>query len=132
MADKWPLRDSFELGALPSAVPCARLHARQMLWEWGLYTLAENTELIVAELTTNPVAAARSLEPISPVRLWLLADSTRVLFLIWDASPQPPVRKDTDLYAETGRDLIGGWRAADGPDVSGPAKRVCPSVVSHF
>ena len=25
----WPLRSYLELGALPSAVPCARLHAKQ-------------------------------------------------------------------------------------------------------
>jgi hypothetical protein len=31
----WPLRSGLELGALPSAVPCARLHARQVTWEWG-------------------------------------------------------------------------------------------------
>ncbi len=30
----WPLRDFLELGALPSAVPCARYHCRQVLWEW--------------------------------------------------------------------------------------------------
>jgi len=35
MADEWPLRSYLELGALPSAVPCARLHAKQVLWEWG-------------------------------------------------------------------------------------------------
>jgi hypothetical protein len=30
-----PLRSYLELGALPTAVPCARLHARHLLWEWG-------------------------------------------------------------------------------------------------
>jgi hypothetical protein len=33
-ARQWPLQSSLELGAFPGAVPCARLHARQMLWEW--------------------------------------------------------------------------------------------------
>ena len=28
---QWPLRSFLELGAFPGAVPCARLHARQML-----------------------------------------------------------------------------------------------------
>ncbi len=32
---RWPLRSFLELGALPSAVPCARLHTRHLLWEWG-------------------------------------------------------------------------------------------------
>ena len=44
MTGDWPLQDSLELGALPGAVPCARLHARQVLWEWGLTRLSENAE----------------------------------------------------------------------------------------
>jgi len=31
----WPLRSSLELGALSSAVPCACLHVKHVLWEWG-------------------------------------------------------------------------------------------------
>jgi len=31
----WPLCSYLELGALPTAVPCARLHARHVLREWG-------------------------------------------------------------------------------------------------
>ena len=31
----WPFSSHLELGALDSAVPCARLHARQVVWEWG-------------------------------------------------------------------------------------------------
>jgi hypothetical protein len=34
-AASWPLRSHLELGALSSAVPCARLHAKHVLWEWG-------------------------------------------------------------------------------------------------
>ena len=37
---------------LPSAVPCALLHARQVVWEWDLEALAEMIELIVSELVT--------------------------------------------------------------------------------
>jgi hypothetical protein len=36
LAARWPLRTFLELGALPGAVPCARLHARNVLGEWGL------------------------------------------------------------------------------------------------
>jgi hypothetical protein len=35
MTDPWPLRSSLELGALPTAVPCACLHVKHVLWEWG-------------------------------------------------------------------------------------------------
>ena|ERR1035438_767306 len=34
-AARWPCQSFLELGALPGAAPCARLHARQVLWEWG-------------------------------------------------------------------------------------------------
>ncbi len=45
-----------ELGALPSAVPCARIHARQVVWEWGLGALTEAVELVVSELVTSGAA----------------------------------------------------------------------------
>ncbi len=106
MADEWPLRDFIEFGALPGAVPCARLHARLVLAEWGLTALSEPVELTVSELVTNSVAASYSLEHISPVRIWLLADKARVLILVWDRSPQPPVRINTDGDAESGRGLL--------------------------
>jgi hypothetical protein len=56
--DQWPLQDFLELGALPSAVPCARLHARLVIQEWGLATLADHVELLVSELMTNAVHAS--------------------------------------------------------------------------
>src|SRR5258707_14718854 len=49
MANEWPLRDFFEFGALPGAVPCARLHARLVLAEWGLSNQADQVELVVSE-----------------------------------------------------------------------------------
>jgi hypothetical protein len=39
------------------------------------------------------------------VRLWLLADRARLLILVWDASPLPPVRVSTG-DAENGRGLL--------------------------
>lgn len=105
-AYQWPLRDFLEYGTLPSAVPSARLRARQIAWEWGLSALGENVELLVSELMTNGIAAARAIEPISPVRLWLLADTTRILILVWDANPHQPARVQADEYAESGRGLL--------------------------
>jgi hypothetical protein len=45
-----PLRSYLELRALPTAVPCARLHARHVLREWGLNGLAPDSELLVSAL----------------------------------------------------------------------------------
>lgn len=107
LAEAWPLRSYLELGALPGAVPCARLHSRQLLWEWGLSQLGEPAELLVSELMTNAITASQSTGGISPVvRVWLMSDQTRVLILVWDGNAQPPTRFDADQDAESGRGLL--------------------------
>jgi anti-sigma regulatory factor (Ser/Thr protein kinase) len=90
----WPLRSYLELGALPTAVPCARLHARQLVWEWGLNGLAANTELLVSELVTNAVKTTAGNNDQAAICLQLSGDNTRVLIEVWDADPQPPALKD--------------------------------------
>src|SRR5712691_7194412 len=55
MADNWPLRNYLEFGALPGAVPCARLHTRKLLWEWRLSDVVDDVELLVSELFTNAI-----------------------------------------------------------------------------
>jgi anti-sigma regulatory factor (Ser/Thr protein kinase) len=106
MADYWPLRSCLELGALPSAVPRARLHARQLLWEWGLTELTDNAELLVSELVTNALKASRVMKRSHPIRLWMLSDKAQVVILVWDANPHPPVHIDANEEAESGRGLI--------------------------
>lgn len=103
---EWPLRSFLELGALPGAVPCARLHARQVVWEWGLARLGDDIEILVSELVTNAVAASRSQDQVSPVRLWLLSDKACVLVMVQDASSRAPARVDADDDAESGRGLL--------------------------
>jgi anti-sigma regulatory factor (Ser/Thr protein kinase) len=112
----WPLRSYLELGALPGAVPCARLHARHVLWEWRLEERAETVELLVSELMTNAVRASGDLAAgAAPVRLWLCSDRTRVVIQVWDGSAQMPVRHDAEPETEDGRGLLlveslsAGW-----------------------
>src|ERR1022692_1259693 len=115
-AAQWPLRSYLELGALPTAAGCARLHARQLLGEWGLRELAETIELVVSELATNSVRASGALTVsqygerrtpgVLPVRLWLSSDTTSVLVRIWDGSDAMPERKVADPAAESGRGLL--------------------------
>jgi anti-sigma regulatory factor (Ser/Thr protein kinase) len=101
----WPLRSHLELGAFPTAVPCARLHARHIALEWGLPALAGTTELLVSELTANAVQASRGL--VSPViRLWLVSDHRCLLIRVWDGTDQMPVRQDTSPDSEYGRGLL--------------------------
>jgi len=106
MTTQWPLHSFLELGALPGAVPCARLHTRQLLWEWGLTALTDITELVVSELITNAIQASRATGQSTPVRLWLLSDKAQVLVLVWDASPDSPVRAAISDETENGRGLL--------------------------
>jgi len=124
MNSQWPLQDFLELGAFAGAVPCVRLHTRQVLWEWDLRNLGESTELLVAELVTNAVTASRAMKHALPVRLWLASDSVQVLILVWDASPQSPMPMGTNDEAENGRGLMlveaiseqWGWYFPEGSD----------------
>jgi anti-sigma regulatory factor (Ser/Thr protein kinase) len=102
--DRWPLHSFLELGALSGAVPCARLHVREMLWEWRLTGLTDDAELIVSELVTNAVQISRA--EAAPVRLWLLSDGVCVLIVVWDASLLPPVRMASGETDESGRGLL--------------------------
>ncbi|HKB30404.1 MAG TPA: ATP-binding protein [Streptosporangiaceae bacterium] len=114
-ADAWPLRSSLALGAFPSAVSCARLHTRQVIWEWGLKELSEVVELVVSELVTNAVKASAATaadrdpgEPGAPpfVRLLLFGSDREALVQVWDGSPALPVRNAPDLAAISGRGLM--------------------------
>jgi anti-sigma regulatory factor (Ser/Thr protein kinase) len=108
----WPLYSFLELAALPTAVPCARLHAKHLAWEWGLTGITDTIELLVSELTTNSVQAMAGHDGQPPIRLQLLSDNTRVRIEVWDSDPRPPAPKDPaadgmpDLEAETGRGLL--------------------------
>jgi anti-sigma regulatory factor (Ser/Thr protein kinase) len=108
---RWPLRTYLELAALPTAVPCARLHTKNVLHEWHLGFLAGTAELLVSELVTNAAhAAARTGQHPGPgvptVKLWLTSDGQRVLIQVWDHDHHRPARQDTDLDAESGRGLL--------------------------
>ena len=106
MAETWPRESFLELGALPTAVACARWHAKLVLREWGLTKLSERVELLVSELAANAVKASQSPDWIFPMRLWLRSDGARVLILVWDINPQPPKRVEADAEAEGGRGLL--------------------------
>lgn len=122
-----PLMSYLELAALPSAVPCFRLHARAVALEWGLAALAANIELIVSELVTNAIQVALCSDgndlTAAVVRLWLTSDMHCVLIRVWDGSSQMPLRRNAKPDDEGGRGLMlveymandwGAHRMADG------------------
>jgi anti-sigma regulatory factor (Ser/Thr protein kinase) len=104
--ERWVLRDSITLGALEGAVPSARAHVRQLLWEWRLAELSQDISVVVSELVTNAVAASAGLRPaVAPVLVWLGSDTRCVLVAVADAIPAPPQRLNPDPEAEGGRGL---------------------------
>jgi anti-sigma regulatory factor (Ser/Thr protein kinase) len=113
----WALRTHLELGALRGAVPCARLHARHVLWEWGLSDLDESVELVVSELVTNAIQASAGLSSDVPgydeeilglpcVWLWLASDGRQLVVEVGDSSPRFPALADTEHDVEGGRGLL--------------------------
>jgi anti-sigma regulatory factor (Ser/Thr protein kinase) len=97
----WPLWSCLELGALPTAVSCARGHTRNVLWEWQLSHVAEDAEMLVSELATNGVKA--SLRQGAPVALRLLASRERLIIEVWDRNPDDPRPSPAGFESESGR-----------------------------
>ena len=122
------------LGALPSAVPCARAHTTAVLATWGLTPIADTAELVVCELVTNAIthgsAGTSGYGPIPVVHLDLSAAQPmgRLRIDVWDSSPLAPVMSPDAPYSEGGRGLIlvdalcETWRAERVP--GWPGKRV--------
>ena len=114
MSVSWPLSTSLPLGALPGATPCARLHARAVLHEWGMDDLAEAAELIVSELVTNAVRASTAPDgsPVPSYRglpvvvLRLASDRFKLLIEVWDVIPGAPAAAHPGPDDESGRGLI--------------------------
>jgi anti-sigma regulatory factor (Ser/Thr protein kinase) len=112
----WPLSSSLILGALPTAVGCARVHARAVMCEWGLARLADNVELVVSELVTNAVLVSTGpdgrpryeddVAGLSPVHLRVSSNRVRVLVEVWDRSTRAPVAMDAEPDEEGGRGLM--------------------------
>lgn len=117
MAD-WPLiSDLGPLGALPTAPRLARGFVAVVLTGWGMTALAEVTELLVTELTTNVVRASTGVDgrprydmegrlPLLWVRL--LSDRSRVMLEVWDNLPTAygePVVRHPGPGEEGGRGL---------------------------
>jgi anti-sigma regulatory factor (Ser/Thr protein kinase) len=99
-------RTSFlELAPLPTAIPCARLHAMHVLHEWGLRVRADDAALIVSELMTNAADASVVLPERPPIALRLLAGEKSLIIEAWDHSPHDLEPRAADPDAECGRGL---------------------------
>jgi hypothetical protein len=119
----WPHKDYVELAAEEAAASSAHLRVRESLHQWRLGDLAEDAELVTAELVANAVAATRKIawelgRP--PVRPWTVGSRRAVVTLVWDACAEPPRLGAPGLEEESGRGLVlvdalaawGHYRAA--------------------
>jgi anti-sigma regulatory factor (Ser/Thr protein kinase) len=110
----WPLSDTLALEAVSTAVASARLHARMIVGEWAMASVAEDVTLIVSELVANAIVASTDrdgrpkrvddLVPVVHLRLW--SDRTRIVIEVWDRSPRSPEVKKQEPDAENGRGLL--------------------------
>jgi anti-sigma regulatory factor (Ser/Thr protein kinase) len=94
-----------ELAPLPTAIPCARLHAVHVLHEWGLRHVADDVALVVSELMTNAADASIVLPERPPVTLRLLATGRTLIIEVWDHSPLDLEPREADPGDECGRGL---------------------------
>jgi anti-sigma regulatory factor (Ser/Thr protein kinase) len=114
-APQWPLLNTAEFVCLPSAARRARKHVVGLLERWRLRSTIESAELLVSELVTNAYQASgvdverhgyAGLAGKAEIGLRLASDRRLLLIEVWDASPEPPVIKDTGPDAESGRGLF--------------------------
>jgi anti-sigma regulatory factor (Ser/Thr protein kinase) len=96
---------ALEFAPLPTAVPCARLHAVHVLHEWGLRDLAANAQMVVSELITNAIDASTLLPERPPVSLRLLLTGKSLVIEVWDHSPLDLEPREADADDECGRGL---------------------------
>jgi anti-sigma regulatory factor (Ser/Thr protein kinase) len=115
-----------ELAPLPSAVPCARLHAVHVLRDWNLRDLADDTALVVSELVTNAVTASAVLPDRPPVSLRLSSDGRCLRIEVQDHSPLD-LRLDAEASddAEHGRGLgvVAALSTRCGTERTGPHRK---------
>jgi anti-sigma regulatory factor (Ser/Thr protein kinase) len=112
---RWAVQSVMVVAALPTATPCARLHARTISLEWGLGDLADTVELVVSELVTNAVQASvdRDGRPrfsaehgLACVHLRLSTDGLAALIEVWDENAMLPEPGLPGLDDESGRGLM--------------------------
>lgn len=102
------------LAAVPSAVRCARMFARACLRQWGLESMAEDSELVISELVTNAVQATgiteaeprwSQLDGLATIQVRLVLSDRSIVIGAWDRNPEPPVQAEPGTDSENGRGL---------------------------
>jgi hypothetical protein len=110
----WPLSSALPpLGALATASATARAHARAVLVGWGLSALADDCEMVLAELVANAVAAssapaggpAYACGRMPVVRVRIMSDGLRAVIEVYDQAEGVPTPRKAGPTTESGRGL---------------------------
>jgi hypothetical protein len=125
LRDAWPLRTYLELAPLPTAVPCAGLHARAVVDEWRLGRLRDAAEAAVEALVSSAVRVCAQMPGRPPLGLRLCCDGVRVLAVVQDASPRPPAQPDAGRESSASRLAATGQFAADWGWMPVPGGKLC-------
>lgn len=100
------------LAAVPTAVRCSRVFVQSCLREWGLPTMAEDSELVISELVTNSVKATgvmdaaprwSQLAGLAMIEVRVMLFERSVVVAVWDKDPASPVLRDSGPDGENGR-----------------------------
>ena len=113
--NSWELHSVLSIGALATASSCARLHARNIVCEWGLHDIADTVELVVSELVANAVKASMDDDGrprysaengLAYVQMRLSSDRVVTLVEVWDENTGLPELTQVGLYDDGGRGLM--------------------------
>jgi anti-sigma regulatory factor (Ser/Thr protein kinase) len=99
------LTSALTFAPLDTAASCARLHAVNVLNEWGLHALAEDAAVVVSELITNAADASVVFPDAPPIGLRLIATGASLTIEAWDRSPLDLEPRDAADDDECGRGL---------------------------
>lgn len=80
----------------------ARRFVHAQLEAWGLGHLVDTAQLVVSELVTNAVKAAKG----DTVEVRLQRSGGAVCIKVWDDNPEPPVTQTPGTLDEHGRGLM--------------------------
>lgn len=97
----------YEVQSQLRAARTARHFTTAILQSWSMPDIADDAVLAVCELVTNAIRHGlnRPATPLRPVRLLLFGSHRALLCVVTDPSATPPLLREPDYVAETGRGL---------------------------